>query len=145
VKVSGSRRYVLAAVIALSILLASCTTDRPSPSVAATTAASTATPAPPSPAQLCGGPTTPARSFWLSGPGGAQLYAAVVGTGRTTAVFVHQAGTTGLCGFWPYADWLARTRGVRSLLFSQCANGASQCPPGNTADQWQEVTKTVVT
>jgi pimeloyl-ACP methyl ester carboxylesterase len=57
---------------------------------------------------------------------------------------VHQAGPTGLCGFWPYAAWLAKTKGVRSLLFSQCGNGASQCPPGNQADQWLEVTTAVV-
>src|SRR5215218_1280559 len=118
-------------------MLAGCTRDAwwPSTSVTATTAASAPTPPPP-PAELCGGPTTPAQSLWLSAPGGAQVYAAVVGTGPTTAVFVHQAGPTGLCGFWPYADWLARTNGVRSLLFSQCGAGASQCPPGNPADQW---------
>jgi hypothetical protein len=69
------------------------------------------------------GPTTPARSLWLSAPGGAQLYAGVVGTGPVTAVFVHEFGPRGLCGFWPYADWLARTNGVRSVLFSQCGGG----------------------
>ena len=128
-RISTSLRSLLAVVIALSILLAGCTRDRPFPSVTAATSAPAATPAPPPPAQLCGGPTTPAQSFWLPAPGGAQVYAAVVGTGPTTAVFVHQAGPTGLCGFWPYADWLARTKGVRSLLFSQCGTGASQCRP----------------
>jgi dienelactone hydrolase len=68
----------------------------------------------------------------------------VVGTGPTTAVFVHEAGSRGLCGFWPYADWLARTKGVRSLLFSQCGAGASQCPPGDAADQWPAATTAVV-
>jgi dienelactone hydrolase len=68
----------------------------------------------------------------------------VVGTGPETAVFVHQAGPTGLCGFWPYADWLARTNGVRSLLFSHCGNGASQCPAGNPVDQWLKVTTAAV-
>jgi pimeloyl-ACP methyl ester carboxylesterase len=131
-------------VLALSIMLASCTTDPPS-RVPATTSASAATPAPPPPAELCGGPTTPAQSFWLSAPGGAQIYAAVVGTGPVTAVFVHEAGTTGLCGFWPYADWLARTKGVRSVLFSQCGNGASQCPAGNQAEQWPAMTTAAVT
>lgn len=127
-------------------MLAGCTRDAwwPSTSVTATTAAS-APPPPPPPAELCGGPTTPAQSLWLSAPGGAQVYAAVVGTGPTTAVFVHQAGPTGLCGFWPYADWLARTNGVRSLLFSQCGAGASQCPPGNPADQWLATTTAAVT
>ena len=144
-RVSANLGRLLPVVIALSIMLASCTRDRPFPSVTATTAASAATPAPPPPAELCGGPTTPAQSFWLAAPGGAQVYAAVVGTGPTTAVFVHEAGPRGLCGFWPYADWLARTNGVRSLLFSQCGAGASQCPPGDAADQWQEVTTAAVT
>jgi pimeloyl-ACP methyl ester carboxylesterase len=141
VRISTSLRYFLAVVIALSITLASCTQDASS-RPPTTTVASAA--APPPPAELCGGPTTPAQSLWLSAPGGAQIYAAVVGSGPTTAVFVQQAGPTGLCGFWPYADWLARTKGVRSVLFSQCGTGASQCPAGNAADQWLEVTTTAV-
>jgi pimeloyl-ACP methyl ester carboxylesterase len=142
VRISANPGRLLAVVVALSILLASCTTGTPSRSATATSAAAEA---PPPPAELCGGPTTPAQSFWLSAPGGAQIYAGAVGTGPTTAVFVHQAGTTGLCGFWPYADWLARTKGVRSLLFSQCGNGASQCPAGNPADQWPATTTAAVT
>jgi pimeloyl-ACP methyl ester carboxylesterase len=127
--------------MALSITLAGCTGGGSSPPPTTTAAAA---PVPPAPAELCGGPTTPAQSLWLSGPTGAQIYAAVVGTGPATAVFVQQAGPTGVCGFWPYADWLARTKGVRSLLFSQCGNGASQCPAGNPADQWPEVTTAAV-
>jgi pimeloyl-ACP methyl ester carboxylesterase len=147
VRISASLRSLLAVVIVLSIMLAGCTGDGwwPSTSVTATTSAPAAGPAPPAPAELCGGPTTPAQSLWLSAPGGALVYAAVVGTGPVTAVFVHQAGPTGVCGFWPYADWLARTNGVRSVLFSQCGAGASQCPPGNQADQWLEVTTAAVT
>jgi hypothetical protein len=94
--------HLLVVVTALSVILAGCATDAPSRSPA-TTSTSAATPAPPPPAELCGGPTTPAQSFWLPAPGGAQLYAAVVGTGPDTADFVHQAGTTELCGIWPYA------------------------------------------
>jgi dienelactone hydrolase len=33
---------------------------------------------------------------------------------------------------------------VRSLLFSQCGAGASQCPPGNPADQWLATTTAAV-
>jgi pimeloyl-ACP methyl ester carboxylesterase len=147
VRISTSLRSLLAVVIALSIMLAGCTGDGwwPSTSITATTAAPAAAPPPPPPAELCGGPTTPAQSLWLSAPGGAQVYAAVVGTGPATAVFVHQAGPRGLCGFWPYADWLARTKGVRSVLFSQCGAGASQCPAGNAADQWLATTTAAVT
>jgi Dienelactone hydrolase family len=146
VRTSANPGRFLPVVLALSILLAGCTGDDwwPSTSVTATTAASPAAPAPPPPAELCGVPTTPAQSFWLSASGGAQLYAAVVGTGPTTAVFVQEAGPRGLCGFWPYADWLARTAGVRSLLFSQCGAGASQCPPGDAADQWLNTTTAAV-
>jgi pimeloyl-ACP methyl ester carboxylesterase len=147
VKSPASRRYLLAAVIVLAILVVRYTGDEWLPrstSTTVTTAASAATPAPPSPAQLCGGPTTPARSFWLSAPGGARVYAAVVGTGPVTAVFVHELGPRGLCGFWAYADWLARTTGVRSVLFSQCGAGASQCPAGNQAEQWLAVTRAAV-
>jgi hypothetical protein len=145
VRISTNPGRYLPVVIALSVVLAGCTTDPPS-RPPTTTSAPAATPAPPPPAELCGGPTTPAQSFWLSAPGGAQLYAAVVGTGfTTTAVFVHEAGPRGLCGFWPYADWLAKTKGVRSVLFSQCGNGASQCPPGNAADQWLATTAAAVT
>lgn len=143
---SASLRSLLPVVIALSIMLAGCTGDGwwPSTSVTGTTAAPAAAPPPPPPAQLCGGPTTPAQSFWLSAPGGARVYAAVVGTGPATAVFVHEAGSRGLCGFWPYADWLAKTKGVRSMLFSQCGAGASQCPAGNGADQWLAATTAAV-
>jgi hypothetical protein len=147
VRISANPGRFLPVVIALSIMLAGCTGDGwwPSTSITATTAAPTAAPPPPPPAELCGGPTTPAQSLWLSAPGGAQVYAAVVGTGPTTAVFVHQAGPRGLCGFWPYADWLAKTNGVRSVLFSQCGAGASQCPAGNVADQWLATTTAAVT
>jgi pimeloyl-ACP methyl ester carboxylesterase len=147
VRISTSRRYLLAAaVIVLSILLVRYTGDEwwpRSTSTTATTPASAATP-PPQPAELCGGPTTPAQSLWLSAPGGALVYAAVVGAGPATAVFVHEVGSRGLCGFWPYADWLARTYGVRSVLFSQCGAGASQCPAGKVADQWLAVTTAAV-
>jgi pimeloyl-ACP methyl ester carboxylesterase len=142
VRIPANPGRFLPVVIALSIMLAGCTRDRPFPSVTATTSAAAATPAPPPPAQLCGGPTTPAQSFWLAAPGGGQIYAAVVGA---TAAFVQEVGPRGLCAFWPYADWLARTKGVRSLLFSQCGAGASQCPPGDAADQWLAMTTAAVT
>jgi pimeloyl-ACP methyl ester carboxylesterase len=145
VRISANPARFLLVVIALSVVLAGCTGDGwwPSTSITATTAASAAAPPPP-PAELCGGPTTPAQSLWLSAPGGAQVYAAVVGTGPATAVFVQEFGTRGLCGFWPYADWLAKSKGVRSVLFSQCGAGVSQCPAGDAADQWLAVTTAAV-
>jgi dienelactone hydrolase len=69
----------------------------------------------------------------------------MVGTGTDTAVFVHASGDRGLCGFWPYADWLAKVEGVRSVLVNQCGYGASQCPAGEEYGQWLAATKAAVT
>jgi hypothetical protein len=68
----------------------------------------------------------------------------VVGTGPDTAVFVHESGTQGLCGFWPYADWLASAEGVRSVLFNQCTYGASQCAAIDEAEEWIAATEAAV-
>ena len=68
----------------------------------------------------------------------------MVGTGPDTAVFIHESGTQGLCGFWPYADWLAGAEGVRSVLFNQCTYGASQCAAIDEAREWIAATGAAV-
>ena len=68
----------------------------------------------------------------------------MVGTGPDTAVFIHESGTQGLCGFWPYADWLASAEGVRSVLFNQCTYGASQCAAIDEAEEWIAATEAAV-
>jgi alpha-beta hydrolase superfamily lysophospholipase len=68
----------------------------------------------------------------------------MVGNGPDTAVFVHESGTQGLCGFWPYADWLASAEGVRSVLFNQCAYGVSQCAAIDEAREWIAATEAAV-
>ncbi|HEY9377919.1 MAG TPA: hypothetical protein VIQ02_12580 [Jiangellaceae bacterium] len=67
-----------------------------------------------------------------------------MGTGPDTAVFVHESGTQGLCGFWPYADWLASAEGVRSVLFNQCTYGVSQCAAIDAAREWTTATEAAV-
>jgi hypothetical protein len=56
----------------------------------------------------------------------------------------HESGTQGLCGFWPYADWLASAEGVRSVLFNQCTYGASQCAAIDEAREWIAATEAAV-
>ena len=58
--------------------------------------------------------------------------------------FIHESGTQGLCGFWPYADWLASAEGVRSVLFNQCTYGASQCATIDEAGEWIAATEAAV-
>jgi pimeloyl-ACP methyl ester carboxylesterase len=102
--------------------------------------------APRPPSERCGDPAAEARAFWLDAPGGARLQAAAVGAGPDVAVFVHESGGPGLCGFWPYAEWLARTRHVRAVLFDQCGYGDSSCPGGRDEDgtAWAQATAAVV-
>jgi pimeloyl-ACP methyl ester carboxylesterase len=68
-----------------------------------------------------------ATAFWLPGPGGGRLEANSVGSGQVAAVFLHEVGGTGMCGFWPYAQWLTGHYPVRAVLVNRCGYGASRC------------------
>jgi pimeloyl-ACP methyl ester carboxylesterase len=94
--------------------------------------ATTLAAAPSQPSERCGEPATKARAFWLDAPRGARLQAAAVGAGPDVAVFVHEyGGGAGMCGFWSYANWLARAHHLRAVLFDQCGYGESACPGGS--------------
>ena len=102
-----------------------------------------AAPPPQQPAEQCGGgPAVPAQPFWLPGARGTQLAAATVGTGPDVAVFVHESGMSGLCGFWPYAVWLAQHWRLRALLFDQCGYGASFCEKDSRTEPGDWITAT---
>lgn len=78
----------------------------------------------------CGLPDAAATPVRIGGSAGNILTGAVVGTGPTVAVFVHETGRQGLCGFWPYAVWLGG-QGVRSVLLDLCGHGDSRCDLGS--------------
>jgi len=131
------RTALAVAILGLAAAVTACSSGSPN-QPPATTAPAATTPAsttlgptsgpPEQPAHDCGAPAMPAQTFWLSGAHGAWLRAATVGEGPDVAVFVHESGTAGLCGFWPYAVWLAQQWHLRALLFDQCAYGGSDCP-----------------
>lgn len=76
-----------------------------------------------------------AHAFWLPGPHGTLLEANSYGSGRFAAVFLHEAGQlTDMCGFWPYAKWLADRDHVRVVLFNRCTYGKSTCEVFQTGD-----------
>ena len=82
--------------------------------------------------QACGGG---AHAFWLPGPDGTLLEANSYGSGRYAAVFLHQAGQLAdMCGFWPYAKWLADRDHVRVVLVNRCTYGRSTCEVFQTGD-----------
>lgn len=78
----------------------------------------------------CGPPTAPARWIELRGGDGSRLTAAVAGDGPVTAIFAHETSSSGFCGFWPYAAWLAENYGIRSVLVDLCGYGESRCRQG---------------
>ncbi len=124
-------------LVVLALALAGCSSpgaqpvESPTrPSAPSTTSAAALGPV----AQRCGLPDVPARVVRLSGPGRARLFALEVGEGPTTAVFLHETGPSGLCGFWPYAVWLKKNYHLRSLLLDFCGFGQSQCRRGEFAD-----------
>jgi hypothetical protein len=62
----------------------------------------------------------------LQAPNGVSLNSAWLGSGKTTAVLLHEADGSGMCGFLFYADFLAR-HGIRVLLVDLCNHGQSNC------------------
>ena len=150
---AGPARMALAATVGLAALVAACSSGSGAgggpetmPASVSATAGLDASP-PAQPAEVCGGgPAVPAEPFWLSGARNTQLAAATVGTGSDVVVFVHQSGMSGLCGFWPYAVWLAQNRHLRALLFDQCGYGASFCERDSATkpDDWITSTKAAV-
>jgi len=86
-----------------------------------------------SPATMCGDgyttpPIAPTSTLWLPADG-SWFHSGLVGDASetTVAVFVHQADL-GFCGWYPYAQYLAK-RGVRSIMLNLCGFGVTLCPP----------------
>lgn len=76
-----------------------------------------------------------AHAFWLPGPNGSLLEANSYGSGPSAAVFLHEAGQLAdMCGFWPFAKWLADRDHVRVVLFNRCTYGKSTCEVFQTGD-----------
>lgn len=76
-----------------------------------------------------------AHPLWLAGPRGVRLEADAYGTGAAAAVFLHEAGGTGMCGFWPFAKWLADRQRVLVVLVNRCGYGQTRCPQDEVGDR----------
>jgi predicted esterase len=100
---------------------------------------------PPHPASQCGGPSGTAQTFWLDLPNGDKLQSAAIRDGSDVVIFVHESGRSGLCGFWPYANWLAQTDHVTALLVDMCGYGSSRCAEGKHDDtSWVDAVTAMV-
>ncbi len=122
---------------ALVVLIAGCGATTPAAATPRPTVSASATPAPPPTATPVPMPTAcgpGAVAFWLTAPDGSKLEANSVGSGPDAAVFLHEAGRPGMCGFWQYAQWLAGHEHVRAILVNRCGYGASRCPSPPAGD-----------
>jgi len=61
-----------------------------------------------------------------------RLAAGEVGSGSVAVVLLHQTGRAAMCGWAPYAGWLA-TQGVRVLALDFCGYGQSTCQSASFA------------
>jgi pimeloyl-ACP methyl ester carboxylesterase len=78
-------------------------------------------------AARCGAPNAAATLVHFRAGDGTRLDGALVGSGRTGVVLLHESPND-LCGFWPYAVYLAG-KGLRVLDVDLRCFGESACPP----------------
>lgn len=80
------------------------------------------------PASRCGTATTKATLVRFQAADGTSLNGVLVGRGPAGVVLAHQYPSD-LCGFWPFADYLAK-RGLRAFAIDLRCFGRSACPEG---------------
>src|SRR5205823_9511688 len=69
--------------------------------------------------------------------GGVRRDGAIVGSGPVAAILLHEYPGP-MCGWWPYAAYLAR-HGVRALVFDFRCLGLSACPASGKANPVADV------
>jgi dienelactone hydrolase len=132
--IPGQRRRVQRIVAGLTILTLVTTacsgtsgSNGDGPAQASTTTAVALQPLE-QPASRCGTATTKATLVRFQAPDGTSLNGVLVGRGPVGVVLVHQYPSD-LCGFWPFATYLAK-RGLRAFAIDLRCFGRSACPEG---------------
>jgi alpha-beta hydrolase superfamily lysophospholipase len=112
------------------VVLAACSSGSPA-AVPSATATSLAPVPSPTPAQLepladrCGSPEESSSVMWFRSGDGTRLDGAEIGSGPVGVVLGHQYPAE-LCGWWPFAVYLAR-HGMHVFLFDFRCLGESEC------------------
>lgn len=133
---------LVVALLAAALLLAGCSTSKSATSAPSgdTPLSPTASPptsdaTPSSRVETACSQTAPAgvgiQDATLNASDHVRLNAAVLGTGPRGVVMLHQTDD-GICGWFPYASYLAQ-HGFHVLLFDRRCTGDSTCPPGDKA------------
>jgi alpha-beta hydrolase superfamily lysophospholipase len=125
-------RWIAANLTVVTLLAAACSGASSSGSNGATAQATTTTAAAlqplEQPASRCGTATARATLVRFQAADGTSLDGVLVGSGPAGVVLVHQYPSD-LCGFWPFADYLAK-RGLRAFAIDLRCFGRSACPEG---------------
>ncbi len=114
--------------LALALVLAACGggASHATPGRTPVPTATAATPTPiQQPADRCGAPDKPAKLVSLTTSDGLKLDGVSVGQGDLGVVLLHEYPAD-LCGWWPYANYLA-DRGMRALAIDMRCLGESEC------------------
>ncbi len=142
---SPSPRWAAAALLlVLSLVLTGCgggnSASRPhqQSSATATTGTAAASDASlPQPSKRCGTPNAPATTLRFSAGDGTKLDGAIVGSGPVGVVLLHEYPGP-MCGWWPYAVYLAH-HGIHAILFDFRCLGLSACPRQAEGDEVADV------
>jgi dienelactone hydrolase len=127
-------RWIAAVLTILALLATACSDNSSSGSngdglAQATTTTAVALQPLEQPASRCGTATTKATLVRFQAADGTSLNGVMVGRGPAGVVLVHQYPSD-LCGFWPFADYLAK-RGLRAFAIDLRCFGRSACPEGD--------------
>jgi dienelactone hydrolase len=129
------RRWIAAALTATALVAGACAgpsgSGAPATTPSSTSAQATTTTAVAleQPSSRCGPPDTPATLVGFTAADGTSLDGVLVGRGRAGVVLVHEYPAD-LCGFWPFANYLAK-RGLRAFAIDLRCFGRSACPQGD--------------
>jgi alpha-beta hydrolase superfamily lysophospholipase len=124
-------RRVAGGLAVLALLAAACSGQGGGGGTATTAAAQATTTtavALEQPGSRCGPPDTRATLVGFRAADGTALDGVLVGRGEAGVVLVHEYPAD-LCGFWPFADYLAK-RGLRAFAIDLRCFGRSACPEG---------------
>ena len=125
----GRARTVAAGLVVLTLLVAACSGSDGGPGEQATTTTAVALQPLEQPASRCGVSGPRAALVRFQAADGTSLNGVLVGSGPAGVVLAHQYPSD-LCGFWPFASYLAR-RGLRAFAIDLRCFGRSACPEGD--------------
>jgi dienelactone hydrolase len=127
-------RWFAASLTVVALLTTACSGTSSSGSngdapAQATTTATVALQPLEQPSSRCGVPGPTATLVRFAAADGTSLNGILVGRGPAGVVLAHQYPSD-LCGFWPFADYLAK-RGLRAFAIDLRCFGRSACPEGD--------------